>query len=113
MRVRDLIEFLSNLDPDAAVLVDGYEGGEQPPLTPIEVFAATRERGPGYVGSHVVGAEEADRLGIERLPGFVLIPRSGRCLSCWGHSSEGGERRHVPLCWECRDREENPDPESR
>lgn len=58
MTVSQLIEKLSKMNPDAKVLVNGYEGGCDPASEPQSLRVKKREKFPPYEGQY--DAEDND-----------------------------------------------------
>jgi hypothetical protein len=52
MKVKELIQQLSQLDPEAVVVVDGYEDGLIEPLPPSEVEVVMNVHPEEYYGPH-------------------------------------------------------------
>jgi len=52
MKVKELIPMLEHLDPDAIVVVDGYEGGVIEPLPPNAVEVVLNVHSEEYYGPH-------------------------------------------------------------
>jgi hypothetical protein len=69
MKVKELIELLQQLDPEALALVDGYEGGVGCPSHPIAVNVKLNVNSEWYYGPHETSDDEPGAPG-------VLIPRA-------------------------------------
>lgn len=62
MKVIELIQMLEHLDPDAIVIVDGYEGGVIEPLPPSAVEVVLNVHSEEYYGPHdLASSAEAGR----------------------------------------------------
>lgn len=75
MQVKELIHLLQQHDPEAMVVVDGYEGGLDEPYPPVEVKIRLNINPEDYYGSHErVQNEESDVQGVKA----IYLQRSNR-----------------------------------
>lgn len=75
MKVRDLIEKLAEVDPNARVLITGYEAGADEPSFHV-VEAAPNQEAQGYNGDWIAEVDEFDRpVPLEGRERVILLAR--------------------------------------
>ena len=78
MKANQLINLLSNLDPEAVIVVNGYEGGFEEPEDPKEIFVSKNEEAvidgklPWWEGEYQKANESGKKA--------ILLSRKSRYL---------------------------------
>lgn len=57
MKVKELLSLLQQCDPEALVVVDGYEDGLDDPLPPVEVSIRLNVHPEDYYGPHAIAED--------------------------------------------------------
>jgi len=65
MKVKELIQQLTQLDPEALVIVDSYEGGIIEPLSPREVEIVLDVHTEDYYGPHDLASPKETGIRIK------------------------------------------------